>query len=196
MSVLTTMLEGAINRALRLDPDALRRLAELNGKVILLELAQAGSPVRLYVLPSEAGVLLRDAHDAVPDVTISGTLSIFLRQFQRGPTVSGELIVRGDIELGQRFQRVLASARPDWEEGLAQAIGDVPAHQLGRAARALREWGEQALRTLGADAAEYMKEEALIAAKPERVQQFLREVDRLRADTDRLEKRIQRLHAP
>lgn len=193
MSAFATLIEQGINRALRLDPDASRRLAELNGKVILLEIAEEHRPLRFYIAPTESGVSLRREYEGLPDVTISGTPSVFLRQFFSGPTVSGEMTVRGDIELGQRFQRIVSNLKPDWEEGLAQLVGDIPAHQLGRAARALREWGGQALRTVGQDAAEYLKEEALIAAKRERVQAFLQDVDRLRADVDRLEKRVQRL---
>lgn len=192
-NALGRMLQGAINRALQLDPDAMRRLRGLSGKAILLELAVEGAPLRFYVLPSESGIeVLRD-FERTPDVTISGTVALFLAQLMRGPTVSDALTIRGDIELGQRFQRILSSARPDWEEGLARLVGDVPAHQLARTARGVRDWATQALSTLGGDAAEYLQEEAFVLAKRERVTEFLREVDRLRADTDRLEKRLRRL---
>ena len=192
---LEHLLERAINRALHLDPDALMRLRELSGKSILLELAAEGAPLRFYVLPTESGLHLRRDFDRTPDVTISGTVSVFLGQLMRGPTVSDALTIRGDIELGQRFQRILSNLDPDWEEGAARLIGDVPAHQLARAARGFRDWARASLRTLGLDGAEYLQEEAFVLAKRERVADFLREVDRLRADTDRLEKRLQRLHS-
>jgi ubiquinone biosynthesis accessory factor UbiJ len=192
--VIAGWLESALNRALALDPDAARRIGELDGRVLLLELDNGGdAPLRFYIVPSATGVSLRREHDGVPDVTIAGTPSVFLRQLRRGPTVSGELTIRGDIELGQRFQRLLSSFRPDWEEGLAGMLGDVPAHQVARTLRAVGVWGAAAVRTLGADASEYLKEEAMVLAKRDRVEKFLRDVDRLRADADRLEKRVQRL---
>ncbi|MBI3898132.1 MAG: SCP2 sterol-binding domain-containing protein [Gammaproteobacteria bacterium] len=193
MSVLGGLFEAAINRALHLDPEATRRFGELHGKAILLEIADEHTPLRLYVLPTASGVGLQREYDRTPDVTISGTREIFMKQLLRGPTVSGELTIRGDIELGQRFQRIVSSLDPDWEEGLARVIGDIPAHQLGRFARGFRQWGVRAAQTLGVDAAEYLQEEAFVLAKRERVQAFLRDVDNLRADTDRLEKRVQRL---
>lgn len=193
MSAIERLLEEAVNRALQLDPDAIRRLGALEGKVILLELAAEGAPLRFYLFPGASGLRLQRAYDRMPDVTISGTAAVFLRQLVRGPTVSDALTIRGDIELGQRFQRILSGLEPDWEEGLARVVGDVPAHQIARLAQGLREWAGQALQTLGADGAEYLQEEALILARRERVREFLREVDRLRADTDRLEKRLQRL---
>ncbi len=182
-----------MNRGLRLDPDALQRLGELQGRVILLELAGEGQPLRCYVLPSSEGMRLQREYDGLPDVTISGTAGVFLRQFLRGSAVSDALTIRGDIELGQRFQRILTRLAPDWEEGLARLVGDVPAHQLARFARAFFDWGRGTMRTLGIDGTEYLKEEALVLAKRERVEDFLREVDRLRADADRLEKRLARL---
>src|SRR5205823_5418445 len=94
--------------------------------------------------------------ERLPDVTISGTPSVFLNQLVRGPTVSDELTLRGDIELGQRFQRVLRQFKPDWEEGLAQIVGDVAAHQVGLFARTFLRWGTDAARTLGRDAADYL----------------------------------------
>ncbi len=182
-----------MNRTLRLDPDGMQRLGELQGKVILLELAEAATPLRLYVIPAEDGVRLRRDHERLPDVTISGTATVFLNQFFRGPTISDALTIRGDVDLGQRFQRLLSQLDPDWEEGLARVVGDIPAHQLARLARGVFHWAREAVRTFALDGAEYLKEEAFVLAKRERVEEFLRDVDRLRADADRLEKRLARL---
>jgi len=191
--VLARLIEAAVNRALRLDPEALRRLGELEGRVLLLEVASEGAPLRVYLLPGPRGLELRAEHEREPDVTISGTVPVFLNQFLRGPQVSQTLVIRGDIELGQRFQRILRRLDPDWEEGLARLIGDVGARQAGRMARGLRDRARAALRALAADTTEYLQEEIYLAAKRERVAQFLREVDRLRADADRLERRVQHL---
>lgn len=187
------LLEATVNRVLQLDPDAKRRFAELDGKTILIELAREGTVERLYVMPSADRVRLAREHDRLPDVTISATPSVFLNQLVRGPTVSDALVIRGDVDLGQRFQRILSRLSPDWEEGLASVVGDVAAHQMMRFARGMIGWGRRAATTLGRDAAEYLQEEAFVLAKRERVAQFLRGVDEVRADADRLEKRLQRL---
>jgi len=188
------LFEVAVNRTLRLDPEGMQRLGELQDKVILLEVvAEAAVPLRLYVIPTEDGVRMRREYEQPADVTISGTATVFLNQFFRGPTVSDALTIRGDIELGQRFQRVLSHLDPDWEEGLARVVGDIPAHQLARFGRGVLRWAREAVRTFALDGTEYLKEEVFVLAKRERVEQFLREVDRLRADADRLEKRFARL---
>lgn len=189
---VAVLLEEALDRLLELDPDTRERLIGLDGKVICLELAHETEPLRLYVLPDAAGVRVARTYPGLPDVTITGTPAVFLRQLA-GPAVSAELKIRGDVDLGSRFQRALSGFAPDWEEGLSRIVGDVPAHQIGRIARALREFGERAARTLGQDATEYLLEEARVAAPRARVEGFLKEVDRLRMDVDRLEKRLERV---
>jgi ubiquinone biosynthesis protein UbiJ len=191
---LEALAERVINRVLRLDPDVRRRFGELEGKIILVEVAAEGAPLRVFISPSAAGVVLRRESERAPDVTISGTASIFLRQWRgREAAVSDELTIRGDIDLGQRFQRALSALDPDWEEGLARVLGDVPAHQIARFLRSAHARTRDAASTLVEDGVEYLEEEAFILAKRERVAEFLRAVDVLRSDVDRLEQRLQRL---
>lgn len=184
-----------VNRLLRFDPDTRVRLAALAGKVICLELCDGAEVVwRLYVMPTADTVHLAAAHDRA-DVVIAGTAAAFARRLfaRAGQPVAGEWQISGDIELGQRFQRALAGLDIDVEEMLARALGDVPAHRIGNAARASFAWTRGAGETLARDVAEYLQEEAFILAKRARVATFLRAVDELRADAERLERRVRRL---
>ena len=191
-----TLLNGAqalFNRLLQYDPDTRQRLGALTGKVICLELRD--SSLRLYVLPSAAGVELRGEHDGLVDVTIAGSAAVFSRLMSdrgRAP-VAGELQISGNIELGQQFQRIVRGLDIDAEEMLAQRLGDVPARQLGNIFRAARDGVAHAGATLERDAVEYLQEEARVLARREQIAAFLSGVDRVRADVDRLEQRIQRL---
>ena len=192
----TTVLTGAqalFNRLLRFDPDTRQRLGALAGRVICLELRDAS--LRLYVLPTAAGIELRGEYDGTVDVTITGSAAVFARLMSaRGQApVAGELQISGDIELGQKFQRIVRGLDIDAEEMAAQWVGDVPARQLGNVFRAARAWARDAGTTLERDAVEYLQEEARVLAKREQVAAFLSGVDRLRADVDRLEQRVKRL---
>ncbi|MFP5348277.1 MAG: SCP2 domain-containing protein, partial [Gammaproteobacteria bacterium] len=135
----TTVLTGAqalFNRLLRFDPDTQQRLGALAGRVICLELRDAS--LRLYVLPTAAGIELRGEYDGTVDVTIAGSAAVFARLMSaRGQApVAGELQISGDIELGQKFQRIVRGLDIDAEEMAAQWVGDVPARQLGNVFRA------------------------------------------------------------
>lgn len=196
-TVFLPLLEELLNRLLRLDPQALSRLGELDGKTVCLRVALGtGEPVTLYMAPSEAGLRLLASHGA-PDVTITGNVPLFARllfgEDAPNPSSASALQISGDIELGQRFQRILRGIEPDWEEQASRLVGDVAAHQLGRAVRALHDWGRHAVQTLGQDVTEYLQEESQTLASRGRVDAFMREVDTLRADFDRLQKRLERL---
>lgn len=191
---ITSVLEDAGNRYLRLDPATLARLGDLQGRVLRMSFTDLD--VSLYMLPSEAGLRLAAEHPAEPDVTLSGRLPAFARLglgADTGLFFSGDLSVSGDVELGHRFQRILQQVDIDWEEQLSRVVGDVAAHQFGNLARAARTWQRQAFDVLGRDLAEYLQEERRDLAQRHQVEGYLHRVDELRADADRLEQRIARL---
>lgn len=188
------LTQEAVNRILRLDPDTLARLGELDGKCILVRLAGAGGDLEFFLFPSAAGLRLRATHDGAPDVTLRGDVPVFARLvLGRGAARAGELQISGDIELGQHFQRLLKQIDLDWEEQAARVVGDVAAHRLGRMVRGLRNWARQSRTYLEQDAREYLVEESRLLPRRDAVERFLRAVDRLRLDADRLEKRVGRL---
>lgn len=192
----TAILETGINAVLRLDPEARRCLGELSGRRIRLRIErQQQTWLLLDVLPDEAGLRLRPSADDVrADVEISGEPGFFFRLPGRaGATpAAGELRIRGDLALGNRFREILEHIDPDFEEALVPFTGDVVAHQLGRLARGATAFGRQAAGTLAQDAAEYFREEARLLARRDQVDQFLKDVDRLRDDVERFEQRLKR----
>ena len=192
-----TLMETVVNRALRLDPDTLARLGELQGKVIRLRIVGA-VPREIFFIPSETGLRLSGQHDAEPDVTLTGDLPVFarfaLRRVVPEMVTAGEVQISGDIDLGQRFQRLMEKIDIDWEEQAARVMGDVAAHQLGNALRDLRDWSRQSRRTLRADAVEYLQEESRLLPLRSRAENFRRAVESLRLEAERLERRFQRLH--
>lgn len=193
--MLLALLERIGNRTLQLDPDTMRRLGNMEGKVICVQVGDGReTPLAVYVLPSAGGVHITRSHTGKVDVTIRGTPALFLRLFARQTNVvSGDLQISGDIELGQRFKRLLDSIDIDWEEHAARVVGDVAAHQLGNAARGVQSFAKHARHTLALNVAEYLQEESRTLMPRARIAKFLHAVDTLRADADRLEQRVERL---
>ncbi|MCG6976907.1 MAG: SCP2 sterol-binding domain-containing protein [Acidiferrobacterales bacterium] len=197
-NAFTAVIEDATNRLLRLDPETLRRLGDIQGKVICVRINGKDNegPV-FYFSPSEGGLQMRNEFEGKPDVTISGNFSAFMRliagERAQGAFANGEMQISGDLELGQRFQRVLKKLDIDWEEIASHYVGDVLAHKLGNLARGFRAWGRQAHETLREDTREYLQEEVRLLPRAEHVESLLDEIDQFRSDVARLEKRIRRL---
>lgn len=192
---IIAMLESAANAYLQRDPETPKKLAQLCGKVIALELQ--GLNITLYLLPDAQGIQIMSHHEGEPDTIISGT-PIALVQMTLGESASrslfsGEVKISGDIELGQRFQRILDELEMDWEEWLSDFTGDVVAHKLGNLVRHAQDWGQQTLSILGQDIADYLHYENRALPTRETLTPFLSAVDEMRDDVDRLAARVERL---
>lgn len=190
------VLETVLNRYIRLDPTALRRLAPLHGKLIRLHIR--GLDIDLYLVPAPDGIQLYPQFEGEPDCTLSGAPLAFARLGggeRADQLFAGAVEIRGDSEAGQLFGDVLADLDIDWEEQLSHLTGDVAAHQIGTGARAAGRWGRQAAETLPADLAEYLQEEARLLPTRIETEEFVAAVDRLRDDVERLAARIRRLQS-
>jgi ubiquinone biosynthesis protein UbiJ len=184
------LLQGGVNRALKTDPEMLARLAPLAGRVCRIEITDLG--IVLDVTPKEAGLGFSAAGSQTPDVNLRGSLIGIARLAtgsERLPS-SARVEIAGDAELANSFSRALREFDPDWEEELSRYVGDIPAHIIGRVFREARAWGQTARTRLGADLSEYLREETRLLPDRAEVAAFVREVDALRADADRLAARF------
>ena len=191
-------LEAALNRYLRLDPDAMVRMAALQQRCIAIELTPL--QLTLYVVPGANGVQLRSQVESEPDTVLRGT-PLGLAQLglgsQSGKTLfSGSVTIEGDVETGQAFKAVLDEMDIDWEEQLSRLTGDVVAHQLGNTARRAASALRHGRHTLEQDIGEFLQEELRVLPTRIESENFSADVTRLGMDTDRLAARIRRLQTP
>ena len=199
MSVPALVLAGleiTLNRYLALDPETLSRLAGMTGKLIAVELRGVG--ITLYMAPHSGGIQLLREFDGSADAVISGTPMALARVGigeERSLLFAGEVEIRGDVTLGQRFESVLRELDIDWEEQLSHLVGDAAAHQVGNLVRDALQWGAKSVDTLGRDLTEYLQEESRQLPQRDEVNKFLAAVDVLRNDVERLDARVKRLQA-
>ena len=195
LTKLEEILSAAVSRLLNTNADTAMRLAALDGRVI--EIALRDSARSAFAVPGAHGVHLRRRHDGPVAVKVSGRIADFIayaRASRRGDSLgAGRIEIAGDLAVAQQVQALLADLKIDWEELLSRAIGDVPAHQVGRAARALFGLGREAFAKLERDTADYLNHESQLLARREDRDQFGRAVFSLADDVDRLEVRVQRL---
>lgn len=192
--VVLAGLEVALNRYLWMDVASLARLGEMSGKLIAVELR--GLDITLTMAPHGGGIQLLKDYEGTPDTVIIGTPLALTRLGAGGDRTAlfaGEVEVRGDLAVGQRFEAVLREIEIDWEEQLSQVVGDVAAHQVANLVHDTLAWGAKSADTLRRDLSEYLQEEIRQVPHPAEVEAFLSAVDTLRDDAARLEARIKRL---
>ncbi len=194
-TLIAPAVEATLNTYLRLDIEMASRLNTISGRLILLEIV--GLDITLLVRVLNAKVQVSEQLIFEPDAIIRGSPLALVRLGLATDVPSAvmrqNVEIRGDAEVGRVFRDVLASVEIDWEEVLARWVGDVPAHQIGKAARTLIAAVSGAADRLRMDLSEYLQEEARVIPTRIEVEQFMDDVDSLRADLDRLEARLLRL---
>jgi ubiquinone biosynthesis accessory factor UbiJ len=190
--MLTATIENVLNRGLPRSPRAQQLCAELAGRRIAIE-----APAMARLLVESTGNSLRVTRASLPAdaEVIGGPLSLLALggSATGAPFSRGEVEVRGDAELAQKFHELARLLRPDPEEELSILVGDVAAHRLGRLARGALGWTRDAAATLLQDFGEYFSHERADLVSREEGEQFLHGVDALREDVDRLDARLQLL---
>lgn len=192
--LLLGAFESALNAGLRLDPYTMQRLGGLAGKVMAVELR--GINLTLFLALHTDRIEVLGEYAGAADARLSGTPLAFARlglSGDRSTLHTGDVQISGDTDLGQKLRDILAAMDIDWEEHLSRFTGDIVAHQAGNAVRASQRWAQQSSAALLQDAGEYLKYERELLADRAQVETFLRQVDVLRDDVERLEARVQRL---
>ncbi|MBF8268681.1 MAG: SCP2 protein [Gammaproteobacteria bacterium] len=188
-------LEAAINRTLKLDPEAFAALAELAGKVLAFEFINTG--LVLYIFPAADGVRVDVEHTGAVNVTVRGTpvnmLAYLLSNKGGGEGFTGRMEVIGDIGLAQRFQRIIKDLDLDWEEHLSHWLGDTLAHKLGNVVRGSVQFAKATRQTLEQDVSEYLRYEKEVLPETSEVNDYITAIDVLRDDVERLKLRIDKL---
>lgn len=199
MSVIANglaVVESGLNRALALDPAVGERLRKLEGRVIAVTLT--GLEQTIYCVPIGDRLQLASTWPEPVQVRLIGRVGDFARLAAAGTDKQAELLsggvrIEGDAILAQRFAEIFDELDFDLEAPLERMFGPIAAHRMGQFARRFFSWGQMAVRTLGDDAVEFLREETGDLVHAEDVETWMDDVDALRTDTDRLEARIRRL---
>lgn len=194
-STLTALLDSSLNTWLALDKDSKQRLAALAGKVICLHIT--GLEIKLYFFPNPEGIYTLSEYSGNSDVTLIAA-PISLMRLSRAKNSGKHLLasdvrVEGNIGLSEQFSHLLSAVDLDWEEWLSQLVGDIAAYQTGEKVRRSQAWLQESHHAMKLNTAEYLQEESRILPADAEVAYYLDQVDTLRADTDRLEARLEHL---
>ena len=187
--MLAAPAAALINHLLRGAPWARERLAPFAGKTARISVF----PTVLILTALDSGEVVVAQSDAVPSVEISLSPALLPRLLLKDDAAYREVAVSGDTAFASEIAYIMKNLSWDAGEDLSHVFGDVVAHRITRSAAALAGWPGQAALSVAQALSEYWTEEQPLLAKSHRVQRFIAEVDVLRDDAERLDKRIELL---
>lgn len=180
---------ATFNHLLLQQPFAQQRLQRHAGKTLQLNLP----PLSLLLTIDADGQVEVAAEGSPADATL-GVSPLSMLHVLAGSPMPSELVhTAGDSTLALDFGNVLQNLRWDAEEDLSQVFGDVLGHRIASFGASLFAQQKQAALSLAANFTEYWTEERPLIAKRQQVADFVRQVDLLRDDVERLDKRVARL---
>ncbi len=181
---------GALNHLLRQQPWAAERLKPFAGQGV--EFRCPPFPDLRFAI-TDTGLLDRAQAETASALVVKltpGTLPFLLA---RDESALKQVEIKGSADLASAVDQLLRHLSWDFEEDLSKVFGDVVAHRLASGGRAFAAWQREGALRLVENLVEYWTEEQPLLARPADVASFCRNVDALRDDVARLEKRIERL---
>jgi len=183
------MITAALNHLLLGEPWARERLRAHAGAQALI---QAGV-FDVYLLVDSTGVFERGSPDQAAAVTITLPPDTAFRLLADRSSVFQAARLSGSADFAETLAFVFRNLRWDVEADLARLVGDIPARRLEMLRqKLLGQVTDSAQRTFR-NLAEYASEESDWLAPRRDIDAFGRDVDVLRDDLARLEKRLSRL---
>lgn len=194
LAAVSGAVERALNRALAMDPAGRQALLPALDQPVRVALT---APVEFALTLSRHDDRVRatSQDDAPPALTLSGR-PFGLLAFVFGDAralIDGRITVDGDADRARQLQQALTRLDPDWEGALAEHLGDLPAHFLGRRVRQALTWARQAAGAMTANVEEYLHEESRALPGRRELQAGFDDITALTDRVDRLRERIDTL---
>lgn len=192
-------MEIAMNKILPLDPAYQDKLTIISGKVIAISFTDW--QMHLFLLPDTHQFTVLSAFEGEVDVKLSGKswdffhMGISQHASASTPVLDSNIRFEGDLATGQKFAQLFAELNIDWEEALADIMGDILAHRTANVARHTASWLKEIFDTSVENFTEYLQEELRVTPAKIEFENFYNDLADLRADSERILARFELLVA-
>ena len=183
---------SGLNHLLRQQPWAAERLRFFAGQGVEFR-CPPFPDLRLRI--TDNGLLDRALVETASALVVKITPGALPFLLARDETARKQVEIEGSADLASAVDHLFRNLTWDFEEDLSKLFGDIIAHRLASSGRALAAWQRDAALRLAENLVEYWTEEQPLLARPADVENLCRNVDTLRDDVARIEKRIEHLSA-
>lgn len=184
--------EKLINAALEYDPATQRQIAELEGKLLLIESNMP--PLKVAIEATSTGIMLHSNWQDSADTTVSGSLlamlGLAMNNEQQISFAGTGISVNGDLDFLIKINNLMRNLDVDWEAALAAIIGDIPAHILADTLRSSATVAKDVSRRAKSAAAEIAQEELRATPSAAEYEDFTYRVRHLSTEVERAAARI------
>lgn len=189
MNALSEFALRSLNHMIRGEAWAQERLRQHSGARIAIE----AGPILIRLGIDDQGLFLGTDSTSEPDVTVTLPAdALACAMFDREKLFAAAKL-GGSADVAESFAFVLRNLRWDVEADLAQLLGDIPARRLNLRGLSVVRGIQNSLRKVAENIKEYAVEDSTMLTSTLETTEFGNEVNRLRDDVARLEKRISRL---
>ncbi len=189
MAGIDRLIFAALNHLLQGETWARDRLRPFAGALVLVE----AGPIAFDLLIDERGFFTRGDNSKQADVTLTLPADTAVKFIVDRQNLFAAVKLSGSADIAESLAFVFRNLRWDVESDLAGLIGDIPAHRLTMLGAGLASHFQESAKRLTENVIEYATEDSLLLVANRDIDLFCREVDELRDDLARLEKKIARL---
>lgn len=188
-TLLANFLSKSIQNALKYDPKSVKKLAPLAGKKVRIIIQPINQSMVILIHADNLSV--NTDTELEVDTTISGKPSALFAMStnQHIPGLDG-VNIHGDATTGQFIADFLKQLEPDWEDAWCDLLGEVPGYHVNQFIKGLKKAGTSLFNSVRSSSKEYLLEENRELVSPREMEDFLDQVDDLRADVDRIERKL------
>ena len=184
-----TAMLPPLNHLLRQGGWATARLLPYAGYGFVVEAFPFSVPLAI----SAEGLFAAAAPDTSPAATLHLSPLLLARIAARDPMALRSVVIDGDAQFAAALGSVFRDLEWDMEADLSRVVGDVAAHRVAAGVHSVQAWQRNAVDSVQRMLTEYATEESPLLVKRHHVAAFVAEVDAVRDQAARLEKRLQLL---
>ena len=166
-----------------------QHLLAFSGKVVQFNIAFISTSLLIL----EDGSLGIASNNAIADAIIHIPPSLALRLLAKDEAAKMLIKIEGDMHLASELSKILQHMRWDIEEDMSKLAGDIPANKIASLSKKTATIAKQQAINIAEMLTEYWQEEKPILAKKWQVERFNADVDTIRSDFARLQKKLEKL---